>query len=181
MLHESPRPAACRHVLHLLHILDPYEPNCRQSSEMVPHPGILDDMTPPPRPCIPMQGFWHFPAKKEGTRFYRHAEKLFQAPPCLSCTTYENAHRFVFAGQHVPTLPDNGPTADVCSSTERGPRHPAPCVRITHGLASPPASVRHRPASSGILSMQTGRLFGRSPRTCQHRRPPFAFIFVYAL
>lgn len=84
MLHESPRPAACRHVLHLLHILDPYEPNCRQSSEMVPHPGILDDMTPPPRPCIPMQGFWHFPAKKEGTRFYRHAENFFKLPPCHS-------------------------------------------------------------------------------------------------
>ena len=139
MLHESPHPAACWHVLHLLHILEPYEPNCWQSSEMIPRPGILDDMTPPPRPGIPLQVFWHFPARKEPTRFYHHAENFFKLPPCHSPRQTKNAHRFAFVAQHVPTLPDNGPTADVCSSTEHGPRHPAPCVRIRYGLASPPA------------------------------------------
>ena len=83
MLHKSQHHAARCHALHLLHILEPYEPNCWQSSEMIPRPGILDDMTPPPRPGIPLQVFWHFPARKEGARSDRHAEKLFQTPPCL--------------------------------------------------------------------------------------------------
>lgn len=101
MLHESPRPAACWHVLHLLHILEPYEPNCWQSSEMIPRPGILDDMTPPPRPGITLQVFWHFPARKEPTRFYHHAENFFKLPPAILHDRQKRA-RIRFCG---PTCP----------------------------------------------------------------------------
>ena len=103
MLHESPRPAACWHVLHLLHILEPYEPNCWQSSEMVPRPGILDDMTPPPRPGIPLQVFWHFPARKEPTRFYHHAENFSSSPPAILHNRHKRA-RIRFCGPTCPYI-----------------------------------------------------------------------------
>ena len=79
-------------------------------------------------------------------------------------TTDENAHGFVFAAQHVSTLPDNEPAATICSSTEHGPQASGSMRQNheRHGLASPPVQgwrfSRH-PRYNLQCCTSTGSLF----------------------
>lgn len=112
-------------------------------------------MTPPPRPGIPLQVFWHFPARKDRARFCRHAKNFFRLPLPFQHDR-QNRERIRFLRSAF--TPGTPRTAAPLHDPDNGPRHPTPHRRpyrrnftpIPHGIrlhASRSRTPRHRPAS----------------------------------
>ena len=82
---------------------------------------------------------------------------LLTAWPSPCSTTDKNAHGFAFVAQHVPTLPDNGPTATVCRSTEHGPQVSGP-MRQDHARPGIAARFQLEGIAARAPSMRTSHL-----------------------
>ena len=106
-------------------------------------------MTPPPRPGIPLQVFWHFPARKDRARFCRHAKNFFRLPPAISTR---------------PTKPRTDSLFCVLPLRLALPGQQHPCTILTTGHGIPlhtaahiGAILRRSPTASGSMRQDQER------------------------